>query len=76
MKMRVYITFMDENVHVINGVRYDKDCVAAIDAKSFDDGKRLAFAHFGRDFESIRKQKSFEEYITEDEYPRGIIIIR
>ena len=70
MKMRVYITFMDENVHVINGVRYDKDCVAAIDAKSFDDGKRLAFAHFGREFESILKQTDITDY------PRGIIIIR
>lgn len=44
---KTYVTFGQAHRHEINGVVYDKDCVAVIECDSGRHGREQAFALFG-----------------------------
>ena len=74
--MRAYITFTEGQVHKINGVRYDKDCVAMIAVKDIADGKRLAKELFNDRYEFVNSDAGFEWEINKTNFPRGVINVR
>ena len=57
--MRVYITFAEKHTHKINGVVYNNSVVAMIDAISFNDGIRLAEAHFQNNYHNVYDETAF-----------------
>ena len=72
--MNVYITFGQIHVHSVNGKTFDKDCIASIECKNYQDGRDKAFTYFN--------DKWHQAYIKEDfpkehmqYYPRGIISV-
>ena len=48
--MKTYVTFGQCHRHVINGVVFDKDCVAVIEGGSPGENREKAFEIFGRQF--------------------------
>lgn len=67
--MRPYwITFGQIHTHSINGITFDKDCVALIHATDKEAARDNAFELFGNKFCFI---KEFEPDMSF--YPRGII---
>lgn len=48
--MKTYITFGQSHVHAVNGKTFDKDCVAAIESNSEEEGREKAFEYFGDKF--------------------------
>ena len=45
--MKIYVTFGQVHHHEIDGVVYDQDCVAEIEAPDFAAGRTIAFEAFG-----------------------------
>lgn len=68
-----YVTFGQTHIHHINGVTYDKDCVACFEASSPASGRQKAFDLFGSKFcyDYHGEQFSFEEMLSY--FPRGVI---
>jgi len=70
--MKVYITFGQVHVHSVNGITFDKDCVALIEAEDEFDGRKKAFEYFGdKWFSSCMEEKINTEFLSY--FPRGII---
>lgn len=70
--MKVYITFGQIHTHSINGKTVDKDCVAAIECETFDQGRKMAMEWFdGKFHESLTVERITEDLMSY--YPRGII---
>lgn len=71
--MKIYITFGQVHAHIINGKVFDRDCVAAINCTSREEGLKLARVYFGDKFFTGYD----EEFILAPEklrfFPRGII---
>jgi len=75
--MKTYITFGYNHIHEINGVVFDKDCVAVIQTPGDDNsaGRIKAFEMFGPKF----CFEYPEQYWNEDKlkyFPRGYIYIK
>ncbi len=70
--MKIYITFGQIHVHSVNGRTFDKDCVAVINAKSENEGRKLAFEYFGDKWFT-----SYTDLISCDlkYFPRGLIYV-
>ncbi len=69
--MKMYITFGYSHVHSIAGKTLDKDSVAVIECKDYDDGREKAFELFGNKFcmaHQMMSQETLDKY-----YPRGLI---
>ena len=45
--MKIYITFGQIHAHSVNGKTFDRNCVAVIEAKTYQEGRNLAFEYFG-----------------------------
>lgn len=70
--MKVYITFGQVHIHSINGITFDKDSVAVIEAESECEGRKIACEIFNN--------KYFTSYINPkhvhiEYFPRGFISI-
>ena len=66
--MKYYITFGQAHIHKVNGVIFDKDCVAVIDCENPEQGDEIAFRVFDRKFSRIRTEEPTMSF-----YPRGLI---
>lgn len=44
--MKYYITFGEIHAHSVNGITFDKDCVAVIEAETREDAKEIAYESF------------------------------
>ncbi len=70
---KFYITFGQIHKHVIDGVVYDKDCFAVIEAKDYDKARSKAFDLFGRKWCWLYESK--HKTLNNIFYPRGLIQI-
>lgn len=73
--MKAYITFGQIHRHELNGQIFDKDCVAVIEAPTFDEADAKAFELFDGIFHGHYSEDSWnEEWLTY--YPRGYIEVK
>lgn len=70
--MRVFVTFGQVHLHVINGQVFDKDCIAVIDCEDHAEGRAKAFELFGRKF-CVTYGEEFDMHKILDRFPRGLI---
>lgn len=67
--MKIYISFGQIHEHDVNGVTFDKDCLAEIECNNHEHGREIAFDLFG--------DKWFTSYEDINEviryFPRGPI---
>lgn len=70
--MKTYVTFGQNHKHNINGVIYDKDCVAVIECDSPAEGRQKAFDLFGDKF-SFEHPEHHWEAAKMTYFPRGYI---
>jgi hypothetical protein len=71
-KQTTYISFGHDHVHIINGIIFDKDCVALIEDVSPPEGREIAFELFGKRFCFEYPEKHFNKESLKY-YPRGLI---
>ena len=69
--MKIYITFGQIHVHSVNGVTFDKDCVAEIEAEDYQKGREIAHSLFKGEFATSYTKEQIEEQLHY--FPRGII---
>lgn len=69
--MKVYITFGQIHVHSVNGKTLDKDCVAAIECDTYEEGRQKAMNEFNAKFHNCYGEEPSEN--TMQYFPRGII---
>jgi len=74
--MKVYVTFKEKHLHKINGVTYDKNCVAGFHAKSIQDGERVAKELFGKEYEFVNPADWFEWEINPVAFPDGVKMVK
>ena len=65
----IYITFGQIHTHSVNGITFDKDCVAAIKCDNHGHGRVIAFELFGPRF--MTSYDHIDDKLHY--YPRGII---
>lgn len=71
-KTYTYVTFGQIHRHVIDGIIFDKDCVAVIEASSRKQGREKAFEIFGRKFCFEYFEDEFDRDILKH-FPRGLV---
>jgi hypothetical protein len=74
--MTTYVTFGQDHVHSINGVTYDKNCVAFFDSDSANEGRRKAFEIFGKKFCFEYWGENFDWNDHSGYYSRGLIEVK
>ncbi|RKY42298.1 MAG: hypothetical protein DRP85_03165 [Candidatus Makaraimicrobium thalassicum] len=69
---RTFVTFGQDHTHEIDGVIFDKDCIAVITGDSYKENRDTAFRIFGPKFCFEYPEDRFDD---EDMhyYPRGYI---
>jgi len=72
--LRTYVTFGRVHRHVINGVVFDKDCVALIEHEPLKDSRPVVSKYFGLAFSFDYPEKYFKPEMMKY-HPRGIITI-
>ena len=70
--MKIYVTFGSAHYHEIDGVVYDRDCVAEIEAPDVATGREIAFEAFGPRFCTTYTEKT----IKREFFRRGIIPLK
>lgn len=70
--MKVYITFGQVHAHSVNGITFDKDCVAVINAEDEEKGREKAFEYFGDKWFTSYTEKSWNDTNMYC-FPRGFI---
>ena len=70
--MKHYVTFGQIHVHSVNGKTFDKDCVAVINAISFEEGREKAFKYFGSKFATSYQDEQWDNKDMRY-FPRGYI---
>ena len=73
--MKTYVTFGHIHTHSINGITFDKDCVAVIEADTANAGRDKAFALFGPQFCTTYTNAAYVEPIMKH-FPRGYIEVK
>ena len=69
--MKLYISFGQGHVHTINGLTFDKDCIAVIEGEDYQECRSKAFKYFGGKF---CLSYSEEDLLGKMHYfPRGFI---
>lgn len=70
---KMYVTFGQVHAHNVDGVTFDKDCVAAIEAPDAVSGRQKAFDLFGPKFCFTYYDDQFSHEEMLPYFPRGII---
>ena len=70
--MKIYVSFGQAHHHEIDGVVYDRDCVAEIEALDFATGRKIAFEAFGPRFCTTYTEKT----LRMEFFRRGIIPLK
>jgi hypothetical protein len=70
--MKTMVTFGQDHAHSVNGMTFDKDCVAVINHTQPHEGRELAFEIFGNKFCFEYPEDKFnpEDMVY---FPRGYI---
>lgn len=66
--MQLFITFGQVHRHEIDGLVFDKDCVAVIDCETYGEGREKAFKAFGPQF-----CLTYDKLPPMHHFPRGLI---
>lgn len=69
--MKVYISFGQDHRHVIDGVVYDRNCLASIECSSHNEGRARAFELFGPVFCTSYDEKDLPRILPR--FPRGVV---
>lgn len=69
---RTYVTFGQSHTHRVNNKTFDADCVAVIDAESYDAGRKKAEEYFGLQFCTTHTDQDWTP-AKASFYPRGCI---
>jgi hypothetical protein len=69
---RHYVTFGQSHTHRVNGKTFDCDCVAVIEAETFEEGREKAFEAFGPVFATSYQDPQWDEKDMKY-FPRGYI---
>ena len=72
--MKTYVTFGSDHRHEINGVIFDKDCVAVIEGEDAGANREKAFELFGPEFCFEYPEKYFN-HDSMHYFPRGYIAV-
>ena len=70
--MIIYVTFGQDHYHEVNNKVFDKDTMCVIEAESHEEGRNLAFEHFGDKFFTTYEKKDWKERFNKF-YPKGFI---
>lgn len=70
--MKTYVTFGQNHVHRVNGITFDCDCVAVIEAPSAVEGRQRAQDAFGLSFCTSYSEDCWNEDSLKY-YPRGYL---
>ena len=68
-----YVTLGQIHAHNVDGKTFDKDCVAVIEADSWDHAREIAFTKFGQQWCFLYSPESWDEKEQMKYYPRGYI---
>lgn len=71
---RLCVTFGQVHVHNVNGITFDKDCVAVIQAHTIEQADRWAFEWFDGKFHQHTDWDKFN-HDSMRYYPRGYITV-
>ncbi len=73
--MKIYITFGQVHTHRVNENTFDCNCVAIINARNEEEGRKLAFDYFGPKWHNSYHESDFNNRRDEimKYYPRGLI---
>lgn len=68
--MKTYITFGQAHAHHVNGITFDKDLVAVIEAPNYKEARDRAFELFGRQWAFAYPEDEWTEK-KQSYFPRG-----
>lgn len=71
--MKLYITFGQSHTHSVNGITLDKNIVACINGKDYEDCRNKAFEFFDGVFATSYTWEEIEKSMHY--FPRGIVEI-
>lgn len=63
-----FLTFGQEHRHVLKSMYFDKDCIVQIEAKDYDEARKVAFMVFGKGWAWL-----YESFPGLGFFPRGIL---
>jgi hypothetical protein len=69
--MKIYISFGQAHAHSVNGVTFDKDCLAEIVCESYAHGRGIAFELFGEVFCTSYAESELDGVLKY--FPRGVL---
>ena len=70
---KFYISFGQIHIHSINGKTFDKDCLARIEAESYEEAHKKAMEIFNGVFHNCHEENELSQVI--EYYNRGVIAI-
>lgn len=70
--MKVYISFGQIHVHSVNRKTFDKDSIAVIECKDYEEGRKKAFEYFDDKFHNCWNEEEFTDELL-SYFPRGLI---
>lgn len=65
------VTFGQKHTHRVNGVTFDKDSVAVIEAEDYGKAREIAFELFGPKFCMMHDEEAYDMKNMGDYFPRG-----
>lgn len=75
LTMKLYVTFGQVHRHVIDGIVFDKDCVAVIECNNEEHGRCIAFSKLDDKWCFTKPDSIWEEKCMKF-YPRGYITLK
>ena len=70
--MKIYVTFGQDHVHSINGITFDKDCVAVVECDNIDRCYHRVSKLFGRKYCTTYFERAINDKFM-NYFPRGLI---
>lgn len=70
---KILITFGQQHTHRVNGITFDCDSVAVIEAENHKEGREKAFELFGDKFFTSYLEETFQRKHLIVYFPRGLI---
>lgn len=68
--MKFYISFGQVHTHSVNGITFDKDCLAEVEADTYAEAREIAFEVFKGVFHNVYTELPDMKF-----FPRGTIKI-
>ena len=72
--MKTFVTFGQTHTHSVNGKTLDKDTVAIIESRSSEEGRRIAFQLFDRQF-CFEYPEDYWDESSMKHFPKGYVAV-